>query len=169
MKQLVVFAFPLHVLSRATHVTLLLGQMRDINADTTTAAIAGSADAAAAAAASAAAASIPSLKHSGDLGGDAGKTSPRYSYCMRGPASGFAQGTRIRVVLAGMVFSSRMLYPRGPNSRSEDELPLNPFESASISRTCVQEFPAFASRRLPTSVFIPMRQSLKLWRCERNR
>lgn len=47
--------------------------MRDINADTTTAAIAGSADAAAAAAASAAAASIPSLKHTGDLGGDAGE------------------------------------------------------------------------------------------------
>eukprot|EP00752_Nemacystus_decipiens_P018599 g16677.t1 len=49
----------------------MMKQMRDINADTTTAAIAGSADAAAAAAASAAAASIPSLKHTGDLGGDA--------------------------------------------------------------------------------------------------
>lgn len=55
----------------------LSNQMRDINADTTTAAIAGSADAAAAAAASAAAASIPSLKHAGDLGGDAGETSTR--------------------------------------------------------------------------------------------
>ncbi|CAM9159639.1 unnamed protein product [Ectocarpus fasciculatus] len=49
----------------------MMKQMRDINADTTTAAIAGSADAAAAAAASAAAASIPSLKQTGDLGGDA--------------------------------------------------------------------------------------------------
>eukprot|EP00903_Cladosiphon_okamuranus_P015481 g14292.t1 len=49
----------------------MMKQMRDINADTTTAAIAGSADAAAAAAASAAAASIPSLKDTGDLGGDA--------------------------------------------------------------------------------------------------
>ncbi|CAB1101509.1 unnamed protein product [Ectocarpus sp. CCAP 1310/34] len=51
----------------------MMKQMRDINADTTTAAIAGSADAAAAAAASAAAASIPSLKQTGDLGGDAGR------------------------------------------------------------------------------------------------
>ncbi|CAM9594278.1 unnamed protein product, partial [Hapterophycus canaliculatus] len=49
----------------------MMKQMRDINADTTTAAITGSADAAAAAAASAAAASIPSLKETGNLGGDA--------------------------------------------------------------------------------------------------
>ena len=53
----------------------MMKQMRDINTDTTTAAIAGSADAAAAAAASAAAASIPSLKHTEGLGGDAGGVS----------------------------------------------------------------------------------------------
>lgn len=58
-------------------------QMRDINADTTTAAIAGSADAAAAAAASAAAAAIPSFKHAGDSGGDAGEDSRDYSKIRR--------------------------------------------------------------------------------------
>lgn len=51
----------------------MIKQMRDINADTTTAAIAGSADAAAAAAASAAAASIPSLKQMDGLGGNFGE------------------------------------------------------------------------------------------------
>lgn len=51
----------------------MMKQMRDINADTTTAAVAGSADAAAAAAASAAAASIPSLRGADLLGGDAGE------------------------------------------------------------------------------------------------
>lgn len=61
--------------------------MRDINADTTTAAIAGSADAAAAAAASAAAASIPSLKHTGDLGGDAGEDSETKSEAQQFDAS----------------------------------------------------------------------------------
>lgn len=69
-------------------------QMRDINADTTTAAIAGSADAAAAAAASAAAASIPSLKHTGDLGGDAGEGSEKKQeehalFCTKYPAERF--------------------------------------------------------------------------------
>lgn len=53
----------------------MMKQMRDINADTTTAAVAGSADAAAAAAASTAAASIPSLKQMGGLGGDGGRSS----------------------------------------------------------------------------------------------
>lgn len=57
----------------------MMKQMREINADTTTAAIVGSADAAAAAAASAAAASIPSLKHTEHLGGDAGETKRTYS------------------------------------------------------------------------------------------
>lgn len=51
----------------------MMKQMREINADTTTAAIVGSADAAAAAAASTAAASIPSLKATEYLGGDAGE------------------------------------------------------------------------------------------------